>query len=43
MGVALANGSHYGLSASVWSADVDKASRVARSIRAGQVAFDSKM
>ena len=35
--IALANASAYGLSASVWSGDAEKAARVARAIRAGQV------
>ncbi|SEH01837.1 aldehyde dehydrogenase (NAD+) [Nonomuraea solani] len=35
--VALAGASPYGLSAAVWSADRERASRVARRIRAGQV------
>jgi acyl-CoA reductase-like NAD-dependent aldehyde dehydrogenase len=35
--IALANGVEYGLAASVWSADIDRALRVATSIRAGTV------
>ena len=35
--VAIANGTVYGLAASVWSADRDRALRVARQLRAGQV------
>jgi aldehyde dehydrogenase (NAD+) len=35
--IALANDTDYGLMAAVWSRDGDRALRVARSIRAGQV------
>jgi len=35
--VALANGSDYGLQASVWSHDINRAHRVARALRAGTV------
>jgi acyl-CoA reductase-like NAD-dependent aldehyde dehydrogenase len=35
--IALANGSDYGLQASVWSHDINQAHRVARSLRAGTV------
>jgi len=35
--IELANGVEYGLAASVWSADIDRAMRVATSIRAGTV------
>jgi betaine-aldehyde dehydrogenase len=35
--VALANDSEYGLSASVWSSDVDRPLRIARRIEAGTV------
>jgi gamma-glutamyl-gamma-aminobutyraldehyde dehydrogenase len=35
--VALANGSNYGLQASVWSHDINRAHRVARALRAGTV------
>jgi betaine-aldehyde dehydrogenase len=35
--VALANNSDYGLSASIWSADVDRPLRIARQIEAGTV------
>ncbi len=35
--IAMANGVEYGLAASVWSANVDRAMRVATSIRAGTV------
>jgi acyl-CoA reductase-like NAD-dependent aldehyde dehydrogenase len=38
--VALANGTEYGLSASIWSGDVGRALRVAREIRAGLVAIN---
>jgi aldehyde dehydrogenase (NAD+) len=36
-GVAIANGTVYGLAGAVWSADPERALRVARRIRAGQV------
>ena len=35
--IALANGVEYGLAASVWSADIDRAMRVATEVRAGTV------
>ncbi|WP_405138139.1 aldehyde dehydrogenase family protein [Nocardia sp. NBC_01388] len=35
--VAIANGTHYGLSGGVWSADPERAQRVARRLRTGQV------
>jgi acyl-CoA reductase-like NAD-dependent aldehyde dehydrogenase len=35
--VAIANGTHYGLAAAVWSADTDRAVQVARRLRAGQI------
>jgi gamma-glutamyl-gamma-aminobutyraldehyde dehydrogenase len=35
--VALANGTDYGLQASVWSHDINRAHRVARALRAGTV------
>lgn len=35
--VALANGTEYGLTAAVWSQDIDRALRVARQVEAGQV------
>jgi acyl-CoA reductase-like NAD-dependent aldehyde dehydrogenase len=39
--VALANGAGYDLAAAVWSQDIDRAFRVARQIRAGQVHINS--
>jgi aldehyde dehydrogenase (NAD+) len=36
-GVAIANGTPYGLAGAVWSADPERAQRVARRLRAGQV------
>ncbi len=39
--VALANGSAYGLQASVWSHDINRAHRVARALRAGTVHVNS--
>ena len=35
--VAIANGTVYGLGGAVWSADVERATRVARRLRTGQV------
>ncbi len=35
--VAIANGTRYGLAAAVWSTDTDRAVRIARRIRAGQI------
>ena len=35
--IEIANATSYGLTAAVWSADSDRAMRVARRIRAGQV------
>jgi aldehyde dehydrogenase (NAD+) len=39
--VDLANASDYGLSAAVWSADSDRAQRIARQLRTGQVTINS--
>jgi len=39
--IALANNTKYGLSASVWSQNIDKALSVAKEIRAGQVGINS--
>ncbi|MFZ4841327.1 aldehyde dehydrogenase family protein [Mycetocola saprophilus] len=39
--IALANDTPYGLAASVWSSNIDRALRVARSIRAGVVSINS--
>ena len=39
--IALANASEYGLAASVWSANIGRANRVARAIRAGSVAINT--
>lgn len=39
-GVAIANDSPYGLSGSVWSADVDRAVSVARQVRTGMVSIN---
>jgi betaine-aldehyde dehydrogenase len=36
-GIRIANGTRYGLAAAVWSADPERAQRVARRLRAGQV------
>jgi acyl-CoA reductase-like NAD-dependent aldehyde dehydrogenase len=36
-GIALANGTEYGLAASIWSRDVDRPLRIAREIQAGTV------
>jgi len=41
--IRLANDSPYGLSASVWSADLKRADRVARSIRTGNVSINNHM
>ncbi|RBY79905.1 aldehyde dehydrogenase family protein [Geodermatophilus sp. TF02-6] len=38
--VSIANGTDYGLSARVWSGDPDRAMRVARQLRAGQVTIN---
>ena len=38
--VAIANGTAYGLSGAVWSADAERAQRVARQLRSGQVAVN---
>lgn len=40
-GIALANASEYGLSASVWSRDIGRANRAARALRCGTVAINS--
>ena len=39
--IALANGSSYGLQASVWSDNINRAHRVARGLRAGTVHVNS--
>ena len=39
--VAIANGSSYGLQASVWSDNINRAHRVARGLRAGTVHVNS--
>jgi betaine-aldehyde dehydrogenase len=39
--VALANDTEYGLSASVWTRDVDRAARVARQVEAGLISINS--
>ena len=41
--VSLANDPEYGLSASVWSNDMDRADRVARAIRTGNVSINNVM
>jgi hypothetical protein len=41
--IALANDSEYGLSASVWSADLARAERVARAIDTGNVSINNVM
>lgn len=41
--IALANDSPYGLSASVWSADLQRAERVARQLRVGNVSINNVM
>ena len=41
--VAMANGTDYGLSASIWTKDIDKAHRVARKIQSGVVWINSWM
>ena len=41
--VELANNTSYGLSASVWSADLTRAERVARKLRVGNVALNNHM
>jgi len=41
--IALANDSVYGLSASVWSKDLDRGTRVARAIKAGNVCVNNHM
>lgn len=41
--IARANGSHYGLTASVWSEDSDRASRIAAEIDSGQVSINSHL
>src|SRR5262245_44058645 len=35
--IAIANGTRYGLNASVWTSDVSRAIRLARGVQAGQV------
>ncbi len=41
--IALANASPYGLSASVWSADLDRAVRVARALETGNVSINNAL
>jgi acyl-CoA reductase-like NAD-dependent aldehyde dehydrogenase len=41
--IALANDSVYGLSASVWSKDLERAERVARAIKVGNVSINNHM
>jgi delta 1-pyrroline-5-carboxylate dehydrogenase len=41
--VALANDTAYGLSSSVWTADLDRAERVARALEAGNVCINDVM
>jgi delta 1-pyrroline-5-carboxylate dehydrogenase len=41
--IALANDSPYGLSASVWSADLARAERVARQLKVGNVSINNVM
>jgi acyl-CoA reductase-like NAD-dependent aldehyde dehydrogenase len=38
--VAIANGTRYGLNASIWTSDVSRAVRLARSVQAGQVTIN---
>jgi acyl-CoA reductase-like NAD-dependent aldehyde dehydrogenase len=38
--IAIANGTQYGLSASVWTSDVSRAVRLARGVQAGQVTIN---
>jgi acyl-CoA reductase-like NAD-dependent aldehyde dehydrogenase len=38
--IAIANGTRYGLSASVWTSDVNRAVRLARGVQAGQVTIN---
>jgi aldehyde dehydrogenase (NAD+) len=40
--IALANDSDYGLSGSVWSSDIERATRIARRMRTGTVGLNSK-